>query len=111
MKAEDVPRSARDNCRSCKTPVIWVTTEAGHEMMVDLEPGGYQTTDKNGQPKYVSANLALTVVGNVVKVRVVKPHLAFGNRNLHLSHFVRCPHSKVWRRPTASPTKRRAGSR
>lgn len=111
MNEADVPRAALDTCRSCKARVIWARTEDGNEMMVDLVPGGYQTTDKTGKPKYVTANVALAAAGSVVMMRVVKPQLAWGNSNLHLSHFVRCPHSKLWRRGTTTNSTRRRASR
>jgi hypothetical protein len=109
VKPEDIPPGARERCRSCKAHIIWTVTDAGKDMPVDLEPGGYDTADKNGKARYVSANLALIVVGDVIKSRVVRPELAFGNTNLHLAHWVRCPHSKMWRRGSGTP--RRAGKR
>lgn len=108
VNVDDVPRDARAQCRSCKAECIWTVTDKQDDMLVDLVPGGYATTDHNGQTKTTAANLALTVVNGVVHSRVVKPHLAFGNRHLHLSHFVRCPQSKFWRK---SGTNKRTGSR
>ena len=99
VKPEDVPAAARDKCRTCRAEVIWTWTEAGKDMPVDLAPGGYVTVDNDGNPRTVPPNLSLNATpGGVVKSRVVKPHLAFGNPHLHLSHFVRCPQSKSWRR-------------
>jgi len=111
VKEEDVPRSARAKCGACKADIIWTTTEAANDMPVDLLPGGYtvEVTGKAGKiTRTVPANIGLTVVGNVVMSRVVKAQLAFGNPNLHLAHWVRCPHSKMYRRrPTATPRKGR----
>jgi len=86
MRADEVPESARDKCRTCKADVIWTVTEAGKDMMVQLASGG------------AGANLALRLEGGAVRSRVISPRLAFGNRSLHLSHFVLCPDAKLHRR-------------
>ena len=102
MREDEIPRAARGKCQSCKADIIWTVTEAGKDMPVDLAPGGYDTT---------AANIHLTAVGGEVKSRVVQPHLAFGNRTLHLAHWVRCPHSKIWRRRPAAATGTRKAPR
>jgi hypothetical protein len=96
----DVPAASKALCQSCNAPIIWTVTAAGKPMPVDRAPGGHGDT---------AANLKLTVVGGVVRSRVLAAHLAFGNTSLHLSHFVRCPQSKVWRKP--SQYKRRSTPR
>lgn len=110
MKREDIPPSAIDRCRSCRAEFIWTETAAGKDMPVDLAPGGYTTTGGDGKPHVVPADLNLNVVNGIVKSRVVKPSLAWGNPHLHLSHFVRCPQSKSWRR-RRSYSPRKAGNR
>lgn len=113
MNEADVPRSARAKCGACKAEIIWTKTAAGADMPVDLVPGGTVNTinTKHGRDtvKTVTANIGLTLVGTTVQSRVVAPHLAFGNTTLHLAHWVRCPHSKMFRRPKAAP--RKAGNR
>lgn len=109
MRVEDIPRSALAKCGACKADIIWTKTAAGEDMPVDLAEGGYvtTTTTKHGRDtvKTVTANIGLTVVGTTVESRVVKSHLAFGNTSLHLAHWVRCPHSKLFRRRNAAPRK------
>jgi hypothetical protein len=75
-----------ETCRSCPDLIIWTVTAAGNPMPVDAEPS-------------TGGNLALTVDDKgVVRSRVVAQHLAFGRRDLRLSHFVACPQADKWRR-------------
>jgi hypothetical protein len=78
----DYPTEA---CRSCSAQVIWATTDKGKAMPVDAEPAE-------------KGNVALSTndKGRVI-ARVVPPHLAFGRKDLRLSHFVRCPQARQWR--------------
>lgn len=75
-----------EECRTCDAAIIWTLTAASKDMPVDAEPAE-------------KGNLALAVddKGNV-RSRVVPAHLAFGRRDLRLSHFVNCPHAERWRR-------------
>lgn len=75
-----------EKCRTCQAPMIWTVTDRCKDMPVDAQPS------KDG-------NLALTLDDKGrVRSRVVAPHLAFGRKDLHLSHFVRCPQADKWRR-------------
>lgn len=72
-------------CRSCRQPVIWTTTERGKPMPVDGRPAA-------------GGNLAVfRAPDGSVRSRVVGADLAFGRTDLHLSHFVACPHAERWR--------------
>jgi hypothetical protein len=76
-----------EDCRSCNAPIIWTVTERGKAMPVDAEPAE-------------GGNLAIDwdIPGQLrVRSRVVKPHLAFGRKDLHRSHFVLCPDAAKWR--------------
>ncbi|KXK63379.1 hypothetical protein AWW66_03435 [Micromonospora rosaria] len=81
----NTPAYPIEKCRSCPTQIIWAVTERGRDMPVDAEPAA------NG-------NVALSTndKGQVV-ARIVKPHLAFGRKDLRLPHFVRCPQADRWR--------------
>lgn len=75
-----------EQCRTCRAPIIWTTTDRGKDMPVDAEPTA-------------SANLLVYREGNgPVRSRVVAAHLAFGRTDLRLSHFVKCPQADRWRR-------------
>ncbi|SCL32110.1 hypothetical protein GA0070616_4389 [Micromonospora nigra] len=80
------PTYPTEQCRSCPAQIIWTVTDRGRDMPVDAEP------DPAG-------NVALSVndKGQIV-ASVVKPHLAFGRKDLRLSHFVRCKDAAKWRR-------------
>lgn len=76
-----------EDCRSCHNPVIWTKTERGKAMPVDAEPS------KDGTVSLRWAHDATTVLSTVPK-----PHLAFGRRDLHKSHFATCKDAGAWRR-------------
>ncbi len=80
------PQWKTEQCRSCGEPIIFCVTEKGRHMPVDAKP------DPQG-------TLKLTAGAQGALCTVVKPEwLRFGRKDLHLSHFVRCPDSKRWRR-------------
>jgi len=76
-----------EKCRSCHKLVIWTQTARGKAMPVDAEPV------KGG-----NVALAWHPDGTTVLSTIPKPHLAFGRRDLHVSHFVQCPDAGKWRR-------------
>lgn len=73
-------------CRSCTAPIIWTTTERGKDMPVDALPAAGGTVRLWRDP-----------VGKV-RSAVVAAHLAYGRRDLRVSHFARCPEAGKWRR-------------
>lgn len=95
MQRDQVPAHALDACKTCGAEVIWTVTGKNRRMMVDLAPGA------------PGANLVLTVVAGEVHSRVSKPHLAFGNPTLHMSHFVKCPQASTHRTRRRSHAERR----
>ena len=84
MNRDDMPAACVDRCDSCKAECVWVITYTGKRALAELVP------DPAG-------NLALSVSGGQVHANVVPAKLAFGRRDLHLSHFVKCPQSNKWR--------------
>lgn len=103
MKENEIPPMSKGLCRSCNAPIIWTITAAGGKPApVDMQPGGYGDT---------VANLKLTIQDGRVYSKVLRADLAFGNKSLHLSHFVRCPESKQWRNPNPHKSKSRSRSR
>ncbi|MEU5939392.1 hypothetical protein ABZ807_09395 [Micromonospora sp. NPDC047548] len=75
-----------EQCRTCQAPIIWAVTDRDKDMPVDAQP-----SDKG--------NVALSVDDKGrVRARVVPAHLAFGRKDLRLSHFVGCPDAPKWRR-------------
>ena len=73
-----------EKCRTCQALIVWAVTDRGKDMPVDAH------TDPKG-------NIALTPEGKVLSARVVPAHLAFGRKDLRLSHFVKCPDAPKWR--------------
>jgi hypothetical protein len=75
-------------CRSCDAPVIWCQTGKGRAQPVDAEPapGGY------------IAVRASAVPGGKPVAERVKPHLAFGRRDLRRAHHETCPQGAAWKR-------------
>jgi hypothetical protein len=78
-----------EECLTCKAPIIWtVNARTLNPMPVDAEP-------------VLGGNLALAweePARTRVLSRVLPTHLAYGRRDLHLSHFVKCPQAPRWRR-------------
>lgn len=74
-------------CRSCRAPVIWVVSERGKSMPVDVEP-------------VPDGNLVLETTGGKLTARVHAPDLFAGppRAPLHKSHFATCPDADGWRR-------------
>lgn len=91
-----------EHCRTkeCGKPIIWAETGTGKRMPVDADPvpGG---------------NIALGLEAGVVKATVIKPHRAFGRRDLRMPHFATCPDGAAWRRrqEQAERNRRRKGAR
>lgn len=86
MNRDQMPAGALDECRTCEAPIVWTTHERTlRAMPVDVEPSEGGT-------------LALRLYGAIVSCRVVKPELAYGRTDLHLSHFANCPDAPKWRR-------------
>lgn len=72
-------------CRSCDAPIIWAVTLNGKPTLVDAEPAADGT-------------VALERINGRVLARVLPVAKRFGRRDLRLSHFVRCPQAKQWRK-------------
>lgn len=75
----------RDECESCREPIIWTVTTNAIAMPVDYEPSE-------------GGNLRLERRGGKVLSSVVKSTLAFGRTDLRTSHFATCPHAAQHRR-------------
>jgi hypothetical protein len=71
-------------CRSCDAEIIWAITSAGKRMPVDL------LEDENG-------NVELITVDTVPKA-IVHAQPPMEPANLHMAHFVTCPHADRWKR-------------
>lgn len=75
----------RDECDSCREPIIWATTTNAKAMPVDYEPSD------NG-------NISLQPGGRGPLAIVLGATKRFGRKDLRTSHFVTCPDSKSWRK-------------
>lgn len=72
-------------CRSCGAPIVWVKTERGKRMPIDLLP--YTGHDPRG----------LFVI--VRDVAIACPPDAYPGAELFRSHFSTCPQADGWRHP------------
>lgn len=92
MRLEDLPPAALDSC-GCGALVVWAKSDNDKPMMVERIAG------------VGGASVELRMDGATLRCRVVKASLAFGNKSLHLAHWVNCPdaerHRKVRRRSHA----------
>lgn len=90
-----------EQCRTCHAPIIWTTTDRGRPMPVDAQPargGNVALRWAADAPPDARPDAPPAVLSSVVK-----PALAYGRTDLHLSHFVKCPHADRWRRPARRP--------
>ena len=77
----------RDECGSCRAPIIWAVTTRGKDMPV------------NADPAPSGGNIALDLrPGMDPLARVLTVTQQFGRTSLYLSHFVDCPQAPRWRK-------------
>lgn len=79
-----------EQCRSCRTQIVWVTTDRGKAMPV------------NAFPDPERGNIALSVERGKTRAVVVPKTKAAAMRaanvNLHLAHFATCPDANLRRK-------------
>ncbi len=79
-----MPKASIQRCGTCRAEILFTVTERNAPHPVEITPTA-------------SGNLALALHGKQVHSHVVAAKLAFGRTDLHLSHFVGCPQSRMWR--------------
>jgi hypothetical protein len=75
-----------DVCSTCKAPIRWVVTHAGHPMPIDPDPVG----DGNLRLEPDAAGLP--------RVIVVPPAQRVDGEELYVAHFRTCPYADQHRR-------------
>lgn len=75
-------------CRSCEAPIIWVLTEKGKAMPIDVEP--------SSDGRFLK--VAQDIDGKKHVRFLPKTELASNTRPLYASHFQTCPEAKDWKR-------------
>jgi hypothetical protein len=78
---------SRTTCRSCNEPIIWVVTEQGKRMPLDVEPTETGTVALREQTPGVG--------------RVVSRNGRYPGQKLYVSHFATCRFSQAHRKPVA----------
>lgn len=74
-----------ENCRTCHAQVIWAVTVNARAMPVDAEPAPGGNVQLEARP------------GLQPLARVLPVAKQFGKKDLHTSHFARCPQAERWR--------------
>lgn len=72
------------SCGSCGAAIVWAKTQRGERMPVDAEPSDNGNVLVTGQPPNRRAGVLTR--GQAEGARAV-------GQQLHLSHFVTCPHA------------------
>lgn len=75
-------------CRSCQAPIVWVITEKGRKMPVDVAP----SDDGRFRKVRVEAN------GDKLVHFVKDSEMEANTAKLYASHFQTCPEAKEWKR-------------
>lgn len=84
---------SEDECRSCRAPIVWATTEQGKSMPIDAGPvdnGNVYYLDQKSSPPRVR------VLAGPQPTLEEDADSADGLR--YLSHFATCPQADQWRR-------------
>lgn len=76
----------RDECGSCKAPIVWAATSRGKDMPVNADPSPGGNIALDARPGLKPLARVLTVTQQ------------FGRTNLRLSHFAVCPQAPRWRK-------------
>ena len=93
----DVPEFPREQCSSCKAPIIWGITDRLNKMPLDADPV---------DPATGGGNIKLTTRPGMLPLATVvtNPAKLFGVKRVWRSHFAVCPFAAHHRR---RPTRRR----